>query len=147
VSGVLGFGGCAGRRNGWEDDVGRAPVERPEHNVRLLQLIKHHLRDWLWVGVMIVLELVVYLVWPPFHRFVSKTKMQEYLYPHSPETVPTWAIGVCMVFFPSWFFLGLTYRLRVTETDLFCWILLPDNRCAGSVPRLPLLLYQKEKYP
>jgi diacylglycerol diphosphate phosphatase/phosphatidate phosphatase len=101
-----------GRRNGWEDDVGRAPVERPEHNVRLLQLIKHHLRDWLWVGVMIVLELVVYLVWPPFHRFVSKTKMQEYLYPHSPETVPTWAIGIIAVLVPFLVFLFYYIRRR-----------------------------------
>ena len=84
----------AGRQSGWDDEVGREPMERPVHKVRLMQLIKHHLRDWAWVAVMIGLEIAVYLAWTPFHRFVDETKMQEYKYPTGPDTVPTWSIGV-----------------------------------------------------
>lgn len=84
------------QNDGWnEPDLGRQPAtERPHHKVRLVQLIKHHLRDWLWIAVMIALEIIVYLLIPPFHRFVDETKMQEYKYPTGPDTVPTWSIGV-----------------------------------------------------
>ena len=89
----------AGRQSGWNDDVGvREPIERSHQKVQLVQLIKHHLRDWLWVTVMIILETVVYFAIPPFQRFVDEHKMQEYMYPTSPETVPVWAIGVRVSF-------------------------------------------------
>lgn len=101
-----------GRRNGWEDDVGTEPVERPLYNVKLLQLIKHHLRDWAGVAAMIAMEIVVYLAIPPFHRFVDETKMQDYLYPTQADTVPTWSIGVVAVLIPFLFFLAYFIRRR-----------------------------------
>jgi diacylglycerol diphosphate phosphatase/phosphatidate phosphatase len=74
--------------------VGREPVERSHQKVRLVQLIKHHLRDWVWIAVMIGLEVVLYVAVPPFQRFVDEEKMQDYKYPTGPDTVPVWSIGV-----------------------------------------------------
>lgn len=62
--------------------------------VSLVSLIKHHLRDWLWIGVMIALELIMYFIIPPFHRFVNEPMMEDLRYPRKPETVPTWSVGV-----------------------------------------------------
>lgn len=101
-----------GRRNGWDDDVGREPVERPLHKVRLVQLIKHHLRDWLGVAAVIALEITVFLAIPPFHRFVDETMMQNYKYPTGPDTVPTWSIGIVAVLIPFLFFLAYYIRRR-----------------------------------
>jgi membrane-associated phospholipid phosphatase len=102
------------QNDGWnEPDLGRQPAtERPHHKVRLVQLIKHHLRDWLWIAVMIALEIIVYLLIPPFHRFVDETKMQEYKYPTGPDTVPTWSIGIVAVLVPILFFLAYYIKRR-----------------------------------
>ena len=65
--------------------------------VTLVSLLRHHLRDWLWIVVMTILELIMYFVVQPFHRFVSESMMANYLYPVKPYTVPTWAVGVCQL--------------------------------------------------
>lgn len=64
------------------------------HKVGLLALIKHHLRDWLTIAVLIALELIMYLLIPPFHRFVNEPMMANYMFPRKGETVPTWLVGV-----------------------------------------------------
>jgi diacylglycerol diphosphate phosphatase/phosphatidate phosphatase len=76
--------------------VSRGPVDQPTTmgKVTLGALLKHHLRDWLWIGVMIVLEIIVYVVIPPFHRYIDAYTMQNYMYPSKGETVPTWSILV-----------------------------------------------------
>lgn len=83
---------------GRHESTSREAMERPPHQkVGLAALLKHHLRDWLGILVMIALELVVYIAISPFHRFVDKVKMQEYMFPTGPDTVPTWTIGVCIL--------------------------------------------------
>ena len=43
---------------------------------------------------MIILEIIVYVVIPPFHRYIDANTMQDYMYPSKGETVPTWSILV-----------------------------------------------------
>jgi hypothetical protein len=108
-------------------------MERPPHQkVGLGALFKHHLRDWLGILVMIALELVVYIAITPFHRFVDKVKMQEYMYPTGPDTVPTWTIGVCISL--SWshnsFFSGLLEVDKLTLPLKFCEPPIESHVCA-----------------
>jgi membrane-associated phospholipid phosphatase len=59
---------------------------------------------------MIVLELVMYFIVPPFHRFVNEPMMADLRYPRKPETVPTWTVGVVAVVLP--FFIFLAYFIK-----------------------------------
>jgi len=82
------------------------------HKVTLFALIKHHLRDWLWIGVMIILELVDYFLIPPFKRFVNRSMMDDLRYPLKGETVPTWSVGVIAVLVPFLVFLIVYLKKR-----------------------------------
>lgn len=82
------------------------------HKVTLISLVKHHLRDWLWIGVMIILELVDYFLIPPFKRFVNEPMMANLRFPHKGETVPTWSVGVIAVVIPFLIFLAMYFKKR-----------------------------------
>jgi diacylglycerol diphosphate phosphatase/phosphatidate phosphatase len=90
--------------NGYEGSTGR--------KVTLVALIRHHLRDWLWIVVMAILELVDYFLIPPFKRFITATIVQNYRFPMKGETVPTWSVGVIAVVLPFLIFLAVYIKKR-----------------------------------
>jgi membrane-associated phospholipid phosphatase len=61
---------------------------------------------------MAVLELVDYLLVPPFKRFVNETMMVNLRYPQKGETVPTWSVGVIAVAGPFFLFLAIYLKKR-----------------------------------
>jgi membrane-associated phospholipid phosphatase len=102
-----------GRHHEMREMNGGGPnYETSTQKVTLVALIKHHLRDWLWVLVMIILELIMYFIIPPFHRFVNEPMMEDLMFPRKPETVPTWSVGIVGVVLPFFIFVGFYLKNR-----------------------------------
>lgn len=90
--------------------MSRGPME-PGTKVSLFSLFKHHLRDWIWIVIMACLEIVVYVVIPPFHRFIGESNISNYVYPSESATVPTWSVLVGSPYLPD-------HVINMTD----CWI-------------------------
>jgi membrane-associated phospholipid phosphatase len=101
-----------GRHYSGHNPYAAGPMDGMTVKVSLVSLIKHHLRDWLWIGVMIALELIMYFIVPPFHRFVNEPMIEDLRYPRKPETVPTWSVGVVAVVLPFLIFVVLFIKNR-----------------------------------
>ncbi|CAM6085549.1 unnamed protein product [Calypogeia fissa] len=78
----------------------RTSIAESKNDISFGKLLKHHLRDWLMVVVVAIVEIIVYVVIPPFHRFVSRFNIDDYRYPRETTTVPTWSVLLIAVLAP-----------------------------------------------
>ncbi|BBN18676.1 diacylglycerol diphosphate phosphatase / phosphatidate phosphatase [Marchantia polymorpha subsp. ruderalis] len=81
-------------------------------DISTLALLKYHLKDWLMVVIIAGLEIVVYVVIPPFHRYVGEDIIENYEYPRKDFTVPTWSVLVIAVFIPLAVFFAYFLKRR-----------------------------------
>ena len=56
-------------------------------------LARTHIRDWLILLLLIVIEVVLFII-HPFYRFVGRDMMEDLKYPMKDNTVPIWAVPV-----------------------------------------------------
>ena len=59
-------------------------------------LARKHIRDWLILLLLIVIEIVLFVI-HPFKRFVGRDMMEDLRYPMKENTVPVWAVPVSVV--------------------------------------------------
>ena len=59
-------------------------------------LARKHVRDWLILLLLIVIEIVLFVI-HPFKRFVGRDMMEDLRYPMKENTVPVWAVPVSVV--------------------------------------------------
>ena len=62
------------------------------HGARLLRI---HIQDWLILLLLIVIEVVLNVI-EPFHHFVGQEMMTDLKFPLQDNTVPLWAVPVCL---------------------------------------------------
>lgn len=56
-------------------------------------LARNHMRDWLILLLLVVIEIVLFVI-HPFYRFVGRDMMEDLRYPMKENTVPVWAVPV-----------------------------------------------------
>ncbi|KAG4984513.1 hypothetical protein AAZX31_10G256100 [Glycine max] len=79
-------------------------------------LARKHVRDWLILLLLIVIEIVLFVI-HPFKRFVGRDMMEDIRYPMKENTVPVWAVPLYAVLLPMAVFL-LFYMRRRCVYDL-----------------------------
>ena len=55
-----------------------------------------HMHDWLILLLLVVIEVILNLI-EPFHRFVGEEMLTDLKYPMKGNTVPFWAVQVCLL--------------------------------------------------
>lgn len=67
------------------------------HTVRShgAKVARIHVHDWIILLLLVVIEVILNVI-EPFHRFVGKDMMTDLTYPLKDNTVPTWALPVCI---------------------------------------------------
>ncbi|KAL2607512.1 hypothetical protein R1flu_026085 [Riccia fluitans] len=79
--------------------------ERPGTDITALEILKYHWKDWVMVLIIAILEIIVYVVIPPFRRFAGENDIAYYQFPKKSSTVPTWSVLFIAVFVPLAVFL------------------------------------------
>lgn len=64
------------------------------NDISFPKLLKHHVRDWIMVILVAIVEVCVYVAIPPYHRFVGQFNIDDYRYPRKSTTIPTWTVLV-----------------------------------------------------
>lgn len=59
------------------------------------KLARIHMQDWLILVLLVVIEVVLNVI-EPFHHFVGQEMMTDLKYPLQDNTVPLWAVPVCL---------------------------------------------------
>jgi len=62
------------------------------HGVKVARI---HMHDWIILILLVAIEAVLIFI-EPFHRFVGEGMMTDLMYPLKPNTVPAWAVPVCV---------------------------------------------------
>nr|DAD31889.1 TPA_asm: hypothetical protein HUJ06_010740 [Nelumbo nucifera] len=62
------------------------------HGVKVARVHRH---DWVILLLLVVIEIVLNVI-EPFHRFVGAEMMADLKYPLKSNTVPFWAVPVCL---------------------------------------------------
>lgn len=72
-------------------------IQLGTHTVRShgARLARTHMHDWLILLLLVVIEVVLNVI-EPFHRFVGQEMMTDLKYPLQDNTVPVWAVPVCL---------------------------------------------------
>lgn len=72
-------------------------IQLGTHTVRShgARLARVHMHDWLILLLLVVIEVVLNVI-EPFHRFVGQEMMTDLKYPLQDNTVPLWAVPVCL---------------------------------------------------
>ncbi|BAT93814.1 hypothetical protein LR48_Vigan02g243300 [Vigna angularis] len=96
----------------------RLPVDPSAHTIKShgAALARNHVRDWLILLLLIVIEVVLFVI-KPFYRFVGRDMMEDLKYPMQENTVPVWAVPLYAVLLPMAVFL-LFYMRRRDVYDL-----------------------------
>jgi len=73
----------------------RPQVDPSAHTIKShgAALARNHVRDWLILLLLIVIEVVLFVI-KPFYRFVGRDMMEDLKYPMKENTVPVWAVPV-----------------------------------------------------
>lgn len=62
------------------------------HGVKVARV---HMHDWVILLLLVVIEAILNVI-EPFHRFVGEDMMTDLKYPLKGNTVPFWAVPVCI---------------------------------------------------
>jgi hypothetical protein len=81
-------------------------------------LFKHHLRDWVIIVIMAILEIIDYVLIPPYHRFVSEHNINSFTFPSNKYTVPTWSVLVRIIISSLNFLFNLAQSLQHVDKIL-----------------------------
>lgn len=81
-------------------------------------LFKHHLRDWVIIVIMAILEIIDYVLIPPYHRFVSEHNINNFTFPSNKYTVPTWSVLVRIIISSLNFLFNLARPLQHVDKIL-----------------------------
>lgn len=84
----------------WGQGGMRLPVDPSAHTIKShgAALARNHVRDWLILLLLIVIEVVLFVI-KPFYRFVGRDMMEDLKYPMKENTVPVWAVPVSVFYF------------------------------------------------
>ncbi|KAF7808836.1 lipid phosphate phosphatase 2-like isoform X1 [Senna tora] len=98
--------------------VSMGQVDPAAHTIKShgASLARNHLRDWLILLLLLVIEIVLFAI-HPFYRFVGRDMMEDLRYPMKDNTVPVWAVPLYAVLLPIAVFL-LFYMRRRCVYDL-----------------------------
>lgn len=61
------------------------------------KVAKFHMHDWIVLLLLMVVDVILNVI-EPFHRFVGKDMLTDLSYPLKSNTVPFWAVPVCLCF-------------------------------------------------
>ncbi|KAL3675220.1 hypothetical protein R1sor_025168 [Riccia sorocarpa] len=94
------------------------PVARegPGTDIKALEILKYHWKDWAMVVLIAILEIIVYVVIPPFRRFAGRNNITQFQFPIKSSTVPTWSILLIAVLVPLAVFF-VYYLIRRSVRD------------------------------
>jgi diacylglycerol diphosphate phosphatase/phosphatidate phosphatase len=107
--------------HGWEQSLSTrgggegydgSEFQGTSRKVSFWPLFKHHLRDWVIIVIMAILEIIDYVLVPPYHRFVSEHNINYFTFPSNKYTVPTWSVLVIAVIIPLLIFFLYFLRRR-----------------------------------
>lgn len=62
-----------------------------------VQVARIHMHDWLILFLLVGIDIVLNVI-EPFHRYVGKDMMEDLMYPLKENTVPFWAVPVCLIY-------------------------------------------------
>ncbi|BBN15092.1 diacylglycerol diphosphate phosphatase / phosphatidate phosphatase [Marchantia polymorpha subsp. ruderalis] len=80
-------------------------------DMKLGQLFKHHLKDWLVIVLLIILDVVLNII-HPFNRYVGSMNIDSVRFPHKKNTVPVWSVPIYAVLLPILIFIGYFFKRR-----------------------------------
>lgn len=66
-------------------------------DLKIGQLFKHHLKDWLVIVLLFIIAVILNVI-HPFNRFVGKYNIDSVRFPHKKNTVPIWSVPVRIVY-------------------------------------------------
>lgn len=91
------------------------------HGVKLARV---HMHDWLILLLLMVIDGILNII-EPFHRFIGQDMMTDLTYPFKHDTIPFWAVPVCIVILRIWIYTSLVIILVCSRTyELKKWIFL-----------------------
>ncbi len=113
--------------HGWEQSLSTrgggggydgSEFQGTSRKVSFWPLFKHHLRDWVIIVIMAILEIIDYVLVPPYHRFVSEHNINYFTFPSNKYTVPTWSVLVRIIISSLNFLFNLAQSLQHVDKIL-----------------------------
>lgn len=72
-------------------------IQLGAHTVRShgTKVLRFHMHDWLILVLLGIIDIILNVI-DPFYRFVGKDMMTDLKYPFKGNTIPFWAVPVCL---------------------------------------------------